>query len=58
MTSLFHALEVEDTVEIKGPLGLFEWKGAGIIMHRGIKRKVREIGMVCAGSGTSLLIPP
>jgi nitrate reductase (NAD(P)H) len=51
MTTGFHQLRVGDSVELKGPLGSFVWTGQGTASIRNVKRKFKEIGMVCAGSG-------
>ena len=52
MTVGFNQLKVGDTIEIKGPLGSFVWQGAGTALWKGVTRKVKEIGLVCGGSGT------
>jgi NAD(P)H-flavin reductase len=51
--SCFAELEVGDEIELKGPLGSFEWLGKGVANWRGVKRKTRNIGMICGGSGPS-----
>lgn len=53
MTSALGKLLVGDDVEIKGPLGPFIWQGRGTALVRGVPTTYEEIGMVCAGSGTS-----
>lgn len=52
MTVGFNQLAVGDRVELKGPLGSFVWKGNGTALWRGVPRKVKEIGLVCGGSGS------
>lgn len=52
MTLGFEELEVGDSIELKGPLGSFEWLGQGRCRWRGEERSVSDVGMVCAGSGT------
>jgi nitrate reductase (NAD(P)H) len=47
----FHELALGDTIQIKGPVGSFIWEGDGIASWRGVKRKARNLGLVCAGSG-------
>lgn len=53
MTVGFNQLEVGDKIELKGPLGSFVWKGKGTALWKGVPRQVKEIGLVCGGSGTS-----
>ena len=47
----FNELEVGDTIEFKGPLGSFIWRGTGTCAWRGVERKVRKLAMLCGGSG-------
>jgi nitrate reductase (NAD(P)H) len=56
MTVGFNLLQVGDTVDLKGPLGSFIWKGNGTASWRGTTRKLNEIGLVCGGSGESLTL--
>nr|AGO04408.1 nitrate reductase [Pisolithus tinctorius] len=56
MTTGFHQLEVADTVQLKGPLGSFIWKGLGVANWRGSERKVKEVGMICGGSGITPIL--
>lgn len=51
MTTGFHQLVLGDTVQLKGPLGSFVWAGQGVANWRGIDRKIKEVGMICGGSG-------
>lgn len=51
MTLGFEELSVGDCIGFKGPLGSFEWLGSGIAKYRGVERKAKNIGMICAGSG-------
>lgn len=55
MTVGFNLLQIGETVDLKGPLGSFVWKGNGAASWRGKARKLKEIGLVCGGSGTSCL---
>jgi nitrate reductase (NAD(P)H) len=56
MTLGFSELAVGDFVELKGPIGHFIWKGAGIALLHGKERRVREMGMVCGGSGITPIL--
>lgn len=56
MTVAFNELKVGDIVEIKGPLGSFIWKGKGVASWRGKVRELKEIGLVCGGSGKRSLL--
>ncbi|GAA5887933.1 hypothetical protein JCM6882_000807 [Rhodosporidiobolus microsporus] len=56
MTLGFEELQVGDIVEFKGPLGSFEWVGKGTCRWRGVKRKVKHIGMICGGSGITPIL--
>ena len=51
MTTGFHQLALDDTVQLKGPLGSFIWNGQGLANWKGSDRKVKEVGMICGGSG-------
>jgi len=51
MTTGFHQLVLGDTVQLKGPLGSFVWNGQGVANWRGSERKIKEVGMICGGSG-------
>ncbi|GJE85169.1 nitrate reductase [Phanerochaete sordida] len=56
MTVGFHQLEVGDSLELKGPLGSFIWKGRGTALWKGVQHKVSEIGLVCGGSGITPIL--
>jgi nitrate reductase (NAD(P)H) len=58
MTTGFHQLRVGDSVELKGPLGLFVWDGPSTALCKGIKKTVGEVGMICGGSGTTSSATP
>lgn len=49
----FNQLQVGDTIELKGPLGSFVWQGRGSATWKGVPRRVKEVGLVCGGSGQS-----
>ncbi|CAE6470025.1 unnamed protein product [Rhizoctonia solani] len=52
----FYQLAVGDTVELKGPLGSFIWSGNGVALWKGIERRVRNVGLICAGSGITPIL--
>jgi len=56
MTTGFHQLTVGDTVQLKGPLGSFTWNGQGVASWKGSDRKVKEVGMICGGSGITPIL--
>jgi nitrate reductase (NAD(P)H) len=56
MTLGFSELNVGDIVELKGPIGHFIWKGQGTVLLDGTEKRVRELGMVCAGSGITPIL--
>lgn len=56
MTLGFAELEVGDVVELKGPIGHFIWQGDGKALIHGTTTAVREVGMVCAGSGITPIL--
>jgi nitrate reductase (NAD(P)H) len=56
MTTGFHQLQVDDEIELKGPLGSFVWQGRGTAHIKGTPRTFKEIGMVCGGSGITPIL--
>ncbi|KAG6809936.1 hypothetical protein H0H92_014018 [Tricholoma furcatifolium] len=56
MTLGFDELAIGDSVELKGPLGHFVWLGEGLASVHGTERRVRQIGMICAGSGVTPIL--
>ncbi|KAA8499343.1 Nitrate reductase NADH 1 [Porphyridium purpureum] len=46
-----NALNVGDTVDIKGPIGHVEYKRHGHMIIHGAKRGVKQLGFICGGSG-------
>jgi nitrate reductase (NAD(P)H) len=51
MSAAFEQLAVGDDIELKGPIGSFEWINAGLYRWRNTERKTKSVGMICAGSG-------
>ena len=56
MTTGFHQLCLGDSVEVKGPFGSFTWdgpsrEGPSTALWKEIKVTVKEVGMICGGSG-------
>jgi len=56
MTTGFHQLRIGDSVELKGPLGSFIWDGPSTALWKGVRIAVKEVGMICGGSGMSLYV--
>ncbi|KAG6916078.1 hypothetical protein DXG01_008552 [Tephrocybe rancida] len=56
MTVGFSELTINDTIELKGPIGHFVWLGDGMALLHNEKRRVRQIGMICAGSGITPIL--
>ena len=51
MTKAFDTLPVGHVVHIKGPVGKFEYLGRGLCSVYGERRRVKQLAMICAGSG-------
>lgn len=51
MTQALDSIPIGHWVEMKGPVGKFEYLGRGVCAVSGRRRKVRRFVMVCAGSG-------
>jgi len=56
MTIGFSQLLVGDKIELKGPLGSFQWKGQGTAIYKNVPRRVKEVGMVAGGSGITPIL--
>jgi len=51
MASALDTLPLGHAVEFKGPLGNFQYRGAGVCAFKGTPRRVTALNMVCGGSG-------
>ncbi|EPQ53162.1 nitrate reductase [Gloeophyllum trabeum ATCC 11539] len=56
MTVGFHQLTIGDLVELKGPLGSFEWRGSGVAVWKGVERRIKNLGLICGGSGITPIL--
>lgn len=56
MTLGFDELVVGEWIEFKGPLGSFQWLGAGMCRWRNVEHRVKNIGLICGGSGKTCLL--
>lgn len=56
MTVGFAELEIGDSIELKGPIGHFQWIGSGRASIHGKEHHIREVGMVCGGSGITPIL--
>ncbi|KAG1862047.1 hypothetical protein DFJ58DRAFT_776165 [Suillus subalutaceus] len=56
MTTGFHQLRIGDSVELKGPLGSFIWDGPSTALWKGIRKTIKEVGMICGGSGITPIL--
>ena len=56
MTGTLSELEIGDSIELKGPLGSFVWKGDVKFSWRGRERQSRTLGLICGGSGITPII--
>jgi nitrate reductase (NAD(P)H) len=53
MSQAIDQLPVGHPIEFKGPIGKFEYKGAGMCTVNGVERRVDSLLMICAGSGVT-----
>lgn len=53
MSQAIDQLPLGHPIEFKGPIGKFEYKGAGLCLVNGVKRHVDSFLMVCGGSGVT-----
>jgi nitrate reductase (NAD(P)H) len=43
-------------MEMKGPTGSFTWIGNGMANWKGVQRKVKNVAMICGGSGVTPIL--
>jgi len=53
MSQAVDTLPIGHPIEFKGPIGKFEYKGAGLCTVNGVERTVEKLLMVCGGSGVT-----
>ena len=53
MSQAIDSLPIGHPIEFKGPIGKFEYKGAGACTVNGVERSVDKLLMVCGGSGVT-----
>lgn len=56
MTKSLDNLPLGHVVHVKGPIGKFEYLGRGFCSIHGIRRKVKKIAMISAGSGITPIL--
>jgi nitrate reductase (NAD(P)H) len=53
MTKALEALPIGDAVDFKGPIGKFQYLGKGKCAINGVERLVKNMFMICGGSGVT-----
>ncbi|KAH0839336.1 hypothetical protein J3R83DRAFT_18 [Lanmaoa asiatica] len=56
MTTAIHQLLLGDQIDLSGPFGPFVWARQGVAKWRGEEREVKEIGLICGGSGITPIL--
>ena len=51
MTQYMEKMAIGDSIDVKGPLGHFVYKGKGIYSHHGHEGKVKQMSMIAGGTG-------
>ncbi|KAL0040785.1 hypothetical protein WJX79_005466 [Trebouxia sp. C0005] len=51
MTQFMEKMAIGDTIDVKGPLGHFIYKGRGVYSHHGKEGKVKQMSMIAGGTG-------
>ena len=51
MTQYMEKMAIGDSIDVKGPLGHFVYKGRGAYSHSGHEGHVKQISMIAGGTG-------
>lgn len=51
MSLVLDRIPIGNAIELKGPIGKFEYLGNGSCSIKNVRRKIKRFGMICAGSG-------
>lgn len=51
MTQYMEKMAVGDSIDVKGPLGHFIYKGRGLYSHSGREGQVKQLSMIAGGTG-------
>lgn len=51
MTQYLERMAVGDSIDVKGPLGHFIYKGRGLYSHSGREGQVKQLSMIAGGTG-------
>lgn len=51
MTQYMEKMAIGDSIDVKGPLGHFIYKGRGSYSHHGQEGKVKQMSMIAGGTG-------
>ena len=51
MTQFMEKMAIGDSIDVKGPLGHFIYKGRGVFSHSGHEGKVKQMSMIAGGTG-------
>lgn len=51
MTQYMEKMAIGDTIDVKGPLGHFVYKGRGSYSHHGHDGTVKQMSMIAGGTG-------
>ena len=51
MTQYMEKMAVGDSIDVKGPLGHFIYKGRGLYSHSGQEGQVKQLSMIAGGTG-------
>ena len=51
MTQFMEKMAIGDSIDVKGPLGHFVYKGRGKFSHSGHEGNVKQMSMIAGGTG-------